>query len=108
MPKIHKQRKKLQREMAKQKRMLESLAADLSKEVEKERASGISEKNWHSLGEPHSFPHDECPADNLECPSALGVGITPVLPPAHPTQAGDGILGSVVQGGDVRVSMGRV
>lgn len=107
LPKIYRQRKKVQRELKKQKRMLETFAADLNKEAEKE-ASGASKETLNSLSTPRSFHLDECPADNLECPSAPGHSelplVTPALPPAHPTQAGDEVLGRVVAGEDVRVS----
>lgn len=111
LPKIHRQRKKLQREMAKQRRMLENLASDLAKETEKGEAPETSTEAWSSLGRPNSFPLDECPADSLECPTALGgpepAFVTPGLPPPHPVQAGEEVLGRVVPGGDVRVSSGH-
>ena len=94
LPKIHRQRKKVRREMARQKRMLDSLGLHLAREAEKE-SSEVSRKPWDSLGESHSLLMEECPADNLRHSSALMgdsglAGVPNSVPHSPPTEAGDG------------------
>ncbi|MPC35706.1 hypothetical protein E2C01_029139 [Portunus trituberculatus] len=92
LPKIHRQRKKVRREMARQKRMLDSLGFHLAREAEK-KTSEASRKSWDSLGEPHSLLMEECPADNLKHSSALTgasglAGVSTSMPHSPPTEAG--------------------